>query len=83
MQPAPTMEGALLGSEEAAALLRIKQRTVQAMAKRGELPCVRFGKRIIRFDPADLRRWIDGRKSGPNASCSSASDLVECRNGQA
>jgi excisionase family DNA binding protein len=55
--------GMLIDAHEAAAKLAISVQTVWAMAKRGDLPCVRFGERIVRFDPIDLDAWIFGRKS--------------------
>jgi excisionase family DNA binding protein len=54
---------ALLTSEEVAELLRVPARTLDRWAYRGEGPP--FGRigRYRRYDPEDLRRWINGRKS--------------------
>lgn len=65
----PAVDGGLIGCKEAAAMLAVSDRTVWAMAKRGELPCVRFADRIVRFDPADLAAWIKSRKTADAAAC--------------
>lgn len=52
----------LIDAKAAAKLLSISEQTVWAMAKRGDLPCVRFGKKIVRFDRSDLLAWIGGHK---------------------
>jgi excisionase family DNA binding protein len=63
-QPAPALpDGALIDARAAAAKLAISEQTVWAMAKRGDLPCVRFGERIVRFDPTDLDAWIREHKT--------------------
>jgi excisionase family DNA binding protein len=53
----------LLKPREAARLLAISDRTLWGMARSGKIPCVRFG-RVLRYDPADLKAWIQGQKSG-------------------
>jgi excisionase family DNA binding protein len=52
----------LLTDSEAAELLRLTPRQVARLAKRGELPTVCLPGNELRFDPDDLRAWIDGRK---------------------
>lgn len=47
----------LLTTREAAAALRISERTLFTLTKTGQIPCVRFG-RSVRYAPADLQRWI-------------------------
>jgi excisionase family DNA binding protein len=51
----------LLTSPEAARCLAISERLLWSLTKRGELPCVRIG-RAVRYDPADLRAWIEACK---------------------
>jgi len=53
----------LLKSREAAKLLSVSERTLWNLTQRGELPCVRIGKRGIRYDPKDLSRWLESRKT--------------------
>lgn len=56
-----TSEG-LLTRQETAKLLGICERTLyDATAPRGELPVVHIG-RSVRYDPADLRQWIENQK---------------------
>ena len=33
-------------------------RTVRKYVDRGELRAIRFGRRVVRFDPADVQAWI-------------------------
>jgi excisionase family DNA binding protein len=58
----PPAEPLLLDSHEAARLLAVSPRTLWSMTKRGVLPAVRIG-RAVRFDPADLRRFIEACKA--------------------
>jgi excisionase family DNA binding protein len=54
--------------KEISALLRISESTVLRMAYSGNLPYIplRNGKRkkIIRFDPLIVQRWLDKRQKG-------------------
>ncbi len=52
----------LLDVREAAAAMRICERTVRTLGKTGQIPCVRIGVRVL-FAPADLQRWIDSHKT--------------------
>jgi excisionase family DNA binding protein len=51
----------LLTYREAAKVLGVTPRTVWTLVQARTLPAVRFG-RSVRFDPADLRRFIDRAK---------------------
>jgi len=53
----------LLIAKEAAALLRISERKLWQLQNCGEVPAVRLG-RAVRYDPADVRAWIETNK-GP------------------
>jgi excisionase family DNA binding protein len=53
----------LLKPSDAAEALSISPRKLWAMTNSGEISCVRFGK-SVRYDPADLREWIDAQKRG-------------------
>lgn len=52
----------LLTDDEAADLVRLTPRQVVRLARRGELPCVRLPGDELRFDPAELSRWIDAHR---------------------
>jgi excisionase family DNA binding protein len=56
------MTHALLTDVEAAELLRLTPRQVSRLANRGELPAVYLPGNEIRFDPDDLRRWVNSHK---------------------
>jgi len=51
----------LLREREAANLLAISPRKLWELRERGEIPHVRLG-RAVRYDVADLQRWINARK---------------------
>ena len=58
----PHPDGALLRLQEAADLLAVSTRTLWSLANRGDIRCVRIG-RAIRFDPVDLRAFVEKQKS--------------------
>lgn len=64
----PPIEPMLLTVRQAAQVLSISERTLFSLTKSGEIPAVRFGERNVRYDPADLRRWIETAKNPPQAS---------------
>ena len=51
----------LLTLPEVAEVLQVSPKTVRRLVGRG-FPHVRFG-RVLRFDPADVQRWIVARSS--------------------
>ena len=53
----------LLSTRQAARLLGICERTLFSLTKKGEIPTVRIGRRVL-YDPRDLRAWIDSKKQG-------------------
>lgn len=55
----------LIGSREAAQALSVCERTLWELTNRGDMPCVRIGRRVL-YSPADLRTWIDRQKGGHN-----------------
>jgi excisionase family DNA binding protein len=57
----------LLTDCETAELLGLTPRQVLRLANRGEIPSVRLPNREIRFDRADLSRFIDGCKRPASA----------------
>jgi len=48
----------LLDSEEAAALLKIHPKTLQKLARQGELAAIQIGK-LWRFRASALNRWLE------------------------
>ncbi len=60
---APNLEAErLLDYPDVQTLLRLSRRSVVALANRGDLPRVKFGRRCL-FDPADVRRLIEASKA--------------------
>jgi excisionase family DNA binding protein len=64
--PVP-MAPLLLTPKEARSILRIGERKLFELTKEGTIPCVRIG-RLVRYDPADLRTWIEANKNSNNAA---------------
>jgi excisionase family DNA binding protein len=62
-QTQPTIEPILLTARQAARLLNISERTLYARTADGSIAVVRIGNRGIRYDPTDLRQWIDKAKN--------------------
>ena len=54
-------EPMLLTAREAANRLAISERTLFTLTKAGAIPVVRIG-RAVRYDPRDLRTWIESTK---------------------
>ncbi len=53
----------LLDTDEAAALLNIHPKTLQKMARHGNITGVQIGK-LWRFRASDLERWVSGKLAG-------------------
>ncbi|MCH7720177.1 MAG: helix-turn-helix domain-containing protein [Planctomycetes bacterium] len=62
---APTTPTLLLKADDAAKALAISPRKLWELTNRGDIPAVHIC-RTVRYDPADLRAWIDARR-GPGA----------------
>ncbi len=54
----------LLTVAELAARLNVPPRWVYAASAQGRLPVVRVG-RLLRFDPADIDRWLASHRDEP------------------
>lgn len=48
----------ILKADEVARLLRLAPSTIYEMARRGDLPSVRIGNRVVRFVAEDIERLI-------------------------
>ena len=68
MVAATNIEPLLLTEKQAARALNLCGKTVSTLRKSGELPCIRQG-RAVRYDPADLRAWIAGKKESAPIAC--------------
>lgn len=58
----------LLTKRDAAELLCITERTLDNYRSEGRILAVKLGKGAVRFDPVDLRNFIDRSKCGPDPS---------------
>ena len=45
--------------EEVANYLRLTSETVRVMARRGELPSIKVGKRVWRFKISEIKKWVN------------------------
>lgn len=52
----------LLTAEDVAARLNLSAHAVRSAAYRGEIPCVRLGKRKVRFEPGAVERFVESRR---------------------
>jgi excisionase family DNA binding protein len=59
--------GHLITDSEAAEILRLTPRQVARLAKKGILPSVKLPGDEVRFDPDDLRRWVESLKQPATA----------------
>lgn len=60
----PFPGGGLLTARQAAQFLAIGLRTLWTLTNSREIPHLRI-KRSVRYDPADLTRWIEKQKEKP------------------
>jgi excisionase family DNA binding protein len=74
VQPEPSVEPMLLTTRQAARSLNLSERTLYAITKRGDLPVVRIGK-AVRYDPADIRVWIESAKKSEKGLAQNANPL--------
>ncbi len=58
----PLQPPLLLDSRRAAEALGLSERTLFSLKEAGTIPFVPVGKRGVRYDPRDLRDWIDRQK---------------------
>lgn len=56
------MEGEYLDAHEAAALLRVSVGTVRRWAQRRQIPHLKLGRRLVRFDRAKLEAWAKSKE---------------------
>lgn len=55
--------GVLLNAKKVADILGIRPWTVYEMVKRGELPAIKIGNRIVRFRRESIENWITEREA--------------------
>lgn len=65
-EPTP-VEPLLLTARQTSRMLAISERSLYSLTKAGDLPAVRIG-RSVRYDPSDIRAWIESAKKSPKAS---------------
>ncbi len=65
----------LLDSDEAAALLKIHPKTLQRMARRGEIPAIQIGK-LWRFRASELDAWMGNPAGHSSRSHSDEKDRI-------
>jgi excisionase family DNA binding protein len=59
----PSVQGELLNAKKVAALLGIRPWTVYQLVKRGALPAIRIGTRIVRFRRESIEKWMVDREA--------------------
>jgi excisionase family DNA binding protein len=63
----------LLDVHATAGALGIGERTLARLTAAGEIPHVRIGRRVL-YSPADLERWIQDRRAGPQPAAKQSED---------
>jgi excisionase family DNA binding protein len=56
------MDKLLLNATETARALSISTKTLWSMTKKGMIPCVRIGVRVL-YSPVDLDKWVESQKN--------------------
>jgi excisionase family DNA binding protein len=57
----PTRDGTvLLTPADAATMAKVSRDTIYREIERGSLRALHVGGRLLRIDPADFRRWLEG-----------------------
>jgi hypothetical protein len=56
----------LMDTHDAAKAMSISERKLWELTSRGNIPCVRIGRRVL-YDPRALTVWIDGQMQGGGA----------------
>jgi predicted DNA-binding transcriptional regulator AlpA len=64
MPETPGAAPLLLSSRAAAKALSLCEKTLWSLRRAGKLRAVRIGPRAIRYDVADLQRFIEASKTG-------------------
>ena len=59
--------GDLLTYAEVAKRLKVEVCTLYRWVRESRIPHVRLGTRVVRFDPAELRKWARAHRAGPPA----------------
>src|SRR5262249_29725422 len=59
----PHEEGVYLTPDQLAVALNVSRAWVMEQARYGDLPHLRLGHRVIRFDADDVLKWLGGRRS--------------------
>ncbi len=58
----------LLTYKQAAAFLNVELGTLYAWVHHKRVPFIRLSPRTVRFDEAELERWIGSRRQEPNTA---------------
>ena len=65
--PETTVQPMLLTARQTARMLSISERSLYSLTKAGDLPVVKIG-RSVRYDPVDIRAWIESAKKPQESS---------------
>jgi excisionase family DNA binding protein len=60
--PAPALPAELLTCDEVAQRLRLSRRATWSLAATGKIASYRVSRRAVRFDPADVARYLASTK---------------------
>lgn len=57
------VQGELLNTKKVADLLGVRPWTIYSLVKRGDLPAIKIGGRIIRFRRESIENWMTAREA--------------------
>jgi len=57
----PTKDSNLISRSAVARLLGVSPHTIMRMTQSGQIPAIRFNKRLIRYDPVVVQTFIKGK----------------------
>ena len=55
----------LANKKEVAELIGCSEKYIEYLTATRQIPVRVFGKKLIRYHPADIRKWINLKKEGP------------------
>lgn len=53
----------LLTANDVAEILGRRRKTVYDLVWRREIPALKINKKMLRFDPKDIQKWLDSKKT--------------------
>ena len=62
--------------DDVADYLRLNPETVRVMARRGELPSIKVGRRVWRFKISEIKDWLKSQHEALDPDCATMKDRL-------